>query len=98
MGGGFMMAPEGDPTDRAFHLCVATQMRRAGVLSMIPHFMNGTQTGRPHITTLRTQHLIVTAVEGTLPAHGDGETLCTQGQRLELTLLPAQLDIVTQRG
>jgi diacylglycerol kinase (ATP) len=95
MGGGFMMAPDGDPTDHSFHLCLAAQMRRANILGMIPHFMHGTQTGRAGITTLKTQRLVVTAAEGTLPAHGDGETLCTRGQRLELTLLPAQLDVVT---
>ncbi len=95
MGGGFMMAPDGNPTDGAFHLCLAAQMRRASVLSMIPHFMNGTQTGRAGITTIRTQQIVVTATKGTLPAHADGETLCTQGRRLELTLLPAQLEVVT---
>jgi diacylglycerol kinase (ATP) len=94
MGGGFMMAPEGDPTDRTLHLCVAAQMRRPSIFGMIPHFMNGTQEGRPGITMLRTRHLVVIATKGTLPAHADGETLCTQGQRLELTLLPAQLDVV----
>ena len=96
MGGGFMMAPQGDPTDSTFHLCVAAQMRRPSILGMIPHFMNGTQQGRPGITMLRTRQLVVTANQGKLPAHADGETLCTQGQRLELTLLPAQLEVVTQ--
>ena len=38
----------------------------------------------------------MTAVEGVLPAHADGETLCTDGQRLELELLPSQLEVVYQ--
>jgi diacylglycerol kinase (ATP) len=96
MGGGFMMAPDGDPSDGVFHLCLAAQMRRANVLGMIPHFMNGTQAGHAGITNVRTQRIVVTAAEGTLPAHADGETLCKQGERLELTLLPAQLQVVTR--
>jgi hypothetical protein len=33
-------------------------------------------------------------VEGVLPAHADGETLCTDGQHLEIELLPGQIDMV----
>ena len=96
MGGGFMMAPDGDPGDGNFHLCVASQMRRTQVMGMIPHFMKGTQVGRAHIQTIKTPRITITATEGALPAHGDGETLCTAGHRLEMTLLPAQVEIVTQ--
>jgi hypothetical protein len=38
--------------------------------------------------------VVVTAVEGVLPAHADGETLCTAGQRLEMELLPRQIEII----
>jgi hypothetical protein len=36
----------------------------------------------------------VVAVEGELPAHADGETLCVTGRRLELELLPGRLDVI----
>jgi hypothetical protein len=45
----------------------------------------------------RTQKLVITAVEGVLPAHADGETLCVDGQRLELELLPRQIEIISTR-
>ena len=38
--------------------------------------------------------VVITAIEGSLPAHADGETLCTKGQRLELELLPSQIEII----
>jgi hypothetical protein len=33
-------------------------------------------------------------LEGVLPAHADGETLCTEGKELSLELLPAQIEMI----
>ena len=96
MGGGFMMAPQGKPDDGLFDLCIARQVSRARILGLIPHFMRGTQATQEPIQTGRGRRVIVTAVEGVLPAHGDGETLCTEGQRLEMELLPRQIEIICQ--
>jgi diacylglycerol kinase (ATP) len=96
MGGGFMMAPEGKPDDGLFDLCIAREVSRARIFGLIPHFMRGTQATQEPIRTGRAQRLVVTAVEGTLPAHADGETLCTEGQRLEMELLPSQIEIIYQ--
>jgi diacylglycerol kinase (ATP) len=98
MGGGFMMAPEGQPDDGLFDLCIAREVSRAGIFGLIPHFMRGTQATQESIRTGRAQRIAVTAVEGVLPAHADGETLCTDGQRLELELLPRQLAIISARS
>ncbi|MEJ2735790.1 MAG: diacylglycerol kinase family lipid kinase [Anaerolineae bacterium] len=97
MGGGFMMAPEGQPDDGLFDLCIAREVSRAGIFGLIPHFMRGTQATQEAIRTGRAQRIAVTAVEGVLPAHADGETLCTDGQRLELELLPRQLAVISAR-
>ena len=43
----------------------------------------------------RTQKITVTAVKGWLPAHADGETLCEKGKRLEISLLPHMLEVIT---
>lgn len=98
MGGGFMMAPEGQPDDGLFDLCIAREVSRAGIFGLIPHFMRGTQATQEPIRTVRAQRLTVTAVEGVLPAHADGETLCTDGQRLELELLPRQIAMISARA
>ncbi|MCK4317069.1 MAG: diacylglycerol kinase family lipid kinase, partial [Anaerolineae bacterium] len=94
MGGGFMMAPEGKPDDGLFDLCIAREVSRARIFGLIPHFIRGTQATQEPIRMAQAQKVIVTAVEGILPAHADGETLCTEGQRLEMELLPRQIEII----
>ena len=67
---------------------------RARIFSLIPHFLKGTQATQEPIKMVRASRVVVTAVEGTLPAHADGETLCVDGQRLEVELLPGQIEMV----
>ena len=95
MGGGFMMAPEAGIDDGLFDLCIAEQISKLGVLALIPKFMSGTQAAHPSIRTDQTSAIRVTAIEGTLPAHADGETLCYEGDQLNIQLLPAQIEIFT---
>lgn len=94
MGGGFMMAPAGDPGDGLLDLCIAGQVSRARIFALITRFMKGTQAGHAAIRTDRARHIAITALEGELPAHADGETLCTEGQKLEIELLAAQLQVI----
>lgn len=96
MGGGFMMAPDSSNADGLLDLCIVRQVSRGRILTLIPHFLKGTQGSQEPITTLRARRVEVTAVEGILPAHADGETLCTQGDRLAVELLPAQLELICQ--
>jgi hypothetical protein len=58
--------------------------------------LRGTQATQEPIRTGRARRVVVTAVEGVLPAHADGETLCTDGRRLELELLPRQIEVIYQ--
>jgi len=94
MGGGFMMAPSAQIDDGEFNLCIVRQISRLGIFAMIPRFMKGTQEGRPPVRTGRTRRISVTAVDGVLPAHADGETLCVRGKRLTLEVRPRQIDMV----
>lgn len=94
MGGGFLMAPQGNPTDGLLDLCIAGQVSRAGILALIPRFLQGTQAGHGSIRTGQARRVTITALEGALPAHADGETLCTGGQRLEMEALPARLPVI----
>ena len=93
MGGGFMMAPESEMNDALLDLCIAEQVSKLGVLALIPKFMAGTQSTQPSIRTDRTDEIRVTAIEGSLPAHADGETLCIEGDQLIIQLLPSQIEI-----
>ena len=94
MGGGFFMAPDGRPDDGLFDLCIAHEVSRAGIFGLIPHFLRGTQATQEPIRLDQARKVVVTAVEGVLPAHADGETLCTNGHRLEIELLPGQVEII----
>lgn len=96
MGGGFMMAPDSSPTDGLLDLCIARQVSRGRIFTLIPHFLKGDQAKEEPITTCQARRVVVTALEGTLPAHADGETLCYQGKQLTIELLPTQLEIICQ--
>jgi diacylglycerol kinase (ATP) len=94
MGGGFMMAPDAVQDDGLLDLCIAGQLSRIGILRMIPRFIKGTQASQPQIKTLRAAKLHVTAIEGSLPAHADGETICIAGHELMIDLVHQPLYIM----
>jgi diacylglycerol kinase (ATP) len=96
MGGGFMMAPQGLADDGQLDVCIARQVSRMQVFGLIPKFMQGTQDGHPAIQRIHTQALQVTALRGVLPAHADGETLCTDGSELVAELLPRQIELICE--
>jgi YegS/Rv2252/BmrU family lipid kinase len=98
LGGGFMMAPQGQPDDGLLDLCIAAQVSRTRIFALVPHFMRGTQATQKPISMQRARRVVVAAVEGVLPAHADGETLCVEGRRLEVELLPCQIEIICQRS
>jgi diacylglycerol kinase (ATP) len=95
MGDGFMMAPEGQPDDGLFDLSVAREVSRTRIFGLIPHVLRGTQASQEPIGTGRARRVLATTLEGALPAHVDGETLCTDGQRLEFELLPRQIEVIS---
>jgi YegS/Rv2252/BmrU family lipid kinase len=93
-GGAFMMSPQSRNDDGLFDLCIAEGVSRRRIFTLIPHFFKGSQFSQPEIRFGQTDKLVVTAVTGVLPAHADGETLCTDGSQLTLELLPQQLDVL----
>jgi diacylglycerol kinase (ATP) len=97
MGGGFFMAPDGQSDDGLFDICLAQQVSRPAIFLLIPRFMQGSQAGHPAIQMLRTDRVTVSALQGTLPAHADGETLCYAGERLELSVFPRMLEVFVPR-
>lgn len=95
MGGGFMMAPESAPDDGWLDLCIASEASRLRLFQLIPYFLKGTQATQPEIKMKRSKTVKVRALDGSLPAHADGETLCYAGQSLEIELIPSALEFVT---
>ncbi len=96
LGGGFMMAPDAEPDDGLFDLCIAHEVSRARIFSLIPHFLRGTQATQEPITTGQAARISITALEGSLPAQTDGEILCIDGQHMEIELLSRQIEVICQ--
>jgi YegS/Rv2252/BmrU family lipid kinase len=96
MGGGFRMAPAARQDDGLFDLCIAEQVSRGRIFGLIPHFMRGTQASQKEVRTAQASRLTVHALQGSLPVHADGETICTHGVQLTLELLPKQIEMVCQ--
>ncbi len=97
-GGGFIMAPDSQPDDGLLDLCIAGEMGALEVFRMVPYFAKGSQATRPKIKMGRASRLSITAEDGPLPAHTDGEIICTDGKRLDVELLPRQLEVICQSG
>lgn len=95
MGGGFYMAPQGDPGDGMLDLCIASSASKLRIFQLITFFMKGTQATQPEVKTARARTVSITALKGTMPAHCDGETLCYQGTKLEIELIPHCLEFIT---
>jgi YegS/Rv2252/BmrU family lipid kinase len=98
MGGGFYMAPESNPEDGKFDLCVVRQVHRRELLPLVNKFTKGTQKGDPAVTFIRTNHLEIHALQGSIPAHADGETICEKGDSIRIELHPKKLDMIYQPG
>ena len=98
LGGGFLMAPDGQPDDGLFDLCIAGEVSRARMFALIPHFLRGTQATQEAISTARASRVSITALEGALPAQMDGEILCVDGDHLDIEMLPRQISVVCRRS
>jgi len=97
LGGGFWMAPGSSPEDGLFDICVVRQVPRRRVLTLVPHFLRGTQGTQSEITMLKASAIEIEALEGSLPAQTDGEILSLDGRYLNIQLLPRALAVITAR-
>jgi diacylglycerol kinase (ATP) len=97
MGGGFFFAPNGDPGDGRFDLCIARAVSQMRIFGLIPYFMKGTQASQKEVIMAQARDVKVSAIKGTLPVHCDGETVCLEGNELTIKLLPAQIEFITQK-
>jgi diacylglycerol kinase family enzyme len=94
LGDGFYLAPEGKADDGLFDLVIAREVTRRRIFTLLPHFMKGTQATQPEITSVQATKITITAQKGVLPAETDGEILCTDGDWLQVEILPKAIDLV----
>jgi len=93
-GGGFLMAPHGNPGDGILDLCIAKNLSKAGILMLIPRFMQGTQGTHPAIQFKKDTRVTVRGVDGRLPVHLDGEVLAADVHEIRIEILPGQLKVI----
>jgi diacylglycerol kinase (ATP) len=94
MGGGFQMAPDSQPDDGYFDLCIAETGSKTRILSLIPHFLRGTQATQPEVKMRRAKKVSIKSLDKTFPAHADGEFICLNGSALTLEMFPLELEII----
>jgi diacylglycerol kinase (ATP) len=95
LGGGFMMAPDGKPDDGLFNLNIIQDVNRPTILYLITRFMKGTQYGHWAVKNIQSRKVVVKALEGELPTHGDGEILSTDSKEIKIELLPKQIELIS---
>jgi diacylglycerol kinase (ATP) len=93
MGGTFFMAPDSVNHDGLFDLCMAERLSRREMIALIVHYTKGTQAKSRKIRTGRSSRYEITALEGGLVVHADGETICVNGRSLVIECLPSVLRI-----
>ena len=94
LGDGFIMAPDSRQDDGLLDLCIAAQMSSLETIRMVPFFMKGTQATQKKIRTGQAAKVSLTALDGPLPAHMDGEIISQDGRSLSIELLPRQLAVI----
>ncbi len=90
-----MMAPQAHPGDGTFDLCLAGQVSQIRILPMALKFISGTQAEHPAVAMAQARQVQIRAIEGTIPAHADGETLCEAGIQLSVEILPGALEVIS---
>lgn len=96
MGGGFMMAPKGISNDGLFDLTIARAVSRMETFKLIPRFIKGDQESHPAIHMKKSSKVVVRALEGKLPIHADGETICVECGEIEVEIMPNKIDLIVR--
>jgi len=95
MGGSFYMGPEAVLDDGLLDICyVEHQKSRFDLLRIISHYTKGTQGECKGVFFNRGSKFHLTALEGSMAAHCDGETICYEGKELEITCIPGALRLI----
>jgi YegS/Rv2252/BmrU family lipid kinase len=94
IGGGFWTAPNASPDDGLFDLCIAEEVSRPRMLTLLPHFLKGTQVNQPEIQMKQTRMVKITATKGQMPIQADGEILDEACQEVSIEILPKTLEVI----
>ncbi|MDR2479811.1 MAG: diacylglycerol kinase family lipid kinase [Treponema sp.] len=95
MGGSFYMGPNALLDDGELDICfVRHQRTRLKLIKIVLHYPSGTQAQCEGVYTGRASRFHLTALEGGMAAHCDGETVCYEGTELEISCVPGALRLI----
>ena len=92
-GGGFHLAPNGDPGDGLLDVIVLEAVPRLTFLRLLPAFINGTHARSASVETCSSTRLEV-ELERAVPVQADGETIALAARRVVVELQPSALAVV----
>ena len=95
MGGSFIMGPNAILDDGLLDICtVPHQPSRGKLLKIVLKYPKGTQGECEGVSLDRGKNFHLTALEGCMAAHCDGETICYEGKELEISCIPGALRLI----
>jgi len=94
IGGGFWTAPNASPNDGLFDLCIAEEVSRPRMLTLLPHFLKGTQATQPEIQMKQARKIKIKATKGAMPIQADGEILADACDEVTIEIIPKQLEVI----
>lgn len=97
MGGAFYMAPAASSHDGKFNILLSAKLSRLELFRMIFMVIKGMVVKHPKLLTDLADHFVIHSGNGGLVTHADGETVCTDGKKLLIECLPAQIEIITTK-
>ncbi|NTW09623.1 MAG: diacylglycerol kinase family lipid kinase [Anaerolineaceae bacterium] len=94
IGGGFWTAPDSEPDDGIFDLCIAREVSRARMFTLIPHFLKGTQATQPEVQMKRSTTVWIKSLRGSMPVQTDGEIIAENCAELKVEILHKKLKVI----
>ena len=94
MGGVFFMAPAAVNNDGKLDLCMVDRLSRTKLMKTIVHYTKGSQNTLDWVSFDRAEGFSLKAVKGGMVVHADGETICIDGKQLEISCLPAAINML----
>ena len=89
------MGPKALLNDGLLDLCfVHHRASRMELIKIVGHYTKGTQEQCEGVHFYKGKHFHLTALEGGMAAHADGETVCYDGKELEINVVPGALRLV----
>ena len=93
MGGGFFLTPQAEVDDGQLDVCIIRALSKKEVLLNLPKAIHGKHTELEQVEMLRSDKVVIRSEKG-IAVHADGELLGMDLKNLDISVLPAALEVV----